>query len=406
VSNTKNSAVVLCAGPDEEKLLRGSLGDVLDIVATESDPALSAKVVQDLSPDIVLVYLDVHIVAALEAVKEITAEGTQNIIVISRERDADDVLQAMRAGAKDFAYLNGDNNDLLRAVKGIAKEKKLEDNRGGKLAERGGEVVAIFSCKGGSGATTIATNLCGALLGDGSDAQRIVLLDLDFQMGDVTVFLDMVSSYNWRELIRNTHRLDEKLLEQSLSTHPCGLRVVAQTDSPEEADEIDAEGVVNAIKLLRLHHDFVVLDGLRDFREISLAALDSADKILLTMTQDVPALKNANRCLALFKRLGYGEDRVRLIVNRFNRKSDLTLDAITDALQYPVHGSVSNDFPTVIDAINKGSLLTRSAPRAAVTKDYHALVDVVGGGSKKKQAGRSSGRAARNSGFLGLWGRK
>jgi pilus assembly protein CpaE len=398
VSSTKNSAVVLCAGPDEEELLRGFLGDVLEIVAAEPDSYLAANVVQERSPDIVLVYLDNHINKALEAVREICAAGTQNIVVFSRERDADNVLQAMRAGAKDFAYLNDDGEDLLRAVKGIAKEKKLADTRGG-------EVVAIFSCKGGSGATTIATNLCGALLGDASDAQRIVLLDLDFQMGDVTVFLDMVSSYNWRELIRNTHRLDEKLLDQSLNKHSCGLRVVAQTDAPEEADEIDAEGVVKAIKLLRLHHDFVVLDGLRDFREISLAALDSADKILLTMTQDVPALKNANRCLALFKRLGYGEDRVRLIVNRFNRKSDLTLDAITDALQYPVHGSVSNDFPTVIDAINKGSLLTSSAPRAAVTKDYHALVDVVGGGSKMKGA-RSSKRAARNSGFLGRWGRK
>lgn len=395
MSSTKNSAVILCAGPEENEALRSSLGDFLEIVAAEPNPVLAAEVVQDRSPDIALVYLDKHIYGALEAVKEICAGGTQNIIVFSRERDADNVLQAMRAGAKDFAYLNDDSSDLLRAVKGIANEKKLSDNSGG-------EVVAIFSCKGGSGATTIATNLCGALMGDGSDAQRIVLLDLDFQMGDVTVFLDMVSRYNWRELIRNAHRLDEKLLEQSLSTHACGLRVVAQTDAPEEADDIDAEGVTKAIKLLRRHHDFVVLDGLRDFGEISLAALDCADKILLTMTQDVPALKNANRCLALFKRLGYGEDRVRLIVNRFNKRSDLTLDAITDALQYPVHGSVSNDFPTVVDAINKGSLLIRSAPRAVVTKDYEALVHVVGGASKKNE----SGRAPKNSGFLGRWGRK
>jgi pilus assembly protein CpaE len=197
-------------------------------------------------------------------------------------------------------------------------------------------------------------------------------------MGDVLVFLDLASRYGFAEVLKNLHRLDEELLHRSLTEHATGLRVLAQSDQLEDADDLDARSVVRVISFLRQHYDYVVLDGLRDFSERALAALDLADKVALVMTQDIPALKNAGRCLALFRQLGYGPDKVKLTLNRYHKRGKLDLDSISDALGADVNGTVANDFPTVIGAINTGELLFKAAPRARVTRDIQALLPVFG----------------------------
>jgi len=246
-------------------------------------------------------------------------------------------------------------------------------------------VVAVFSVKGGSGATTIATNLAGSLLGRETGTPRsAVLCDLDFQMGDVLAFLDVVSRYSWKDLVQNFYRLDHDLLLQSLTVHPSGLRVLSQTDRPEDGDDIEVDVLMDAVTLLRRHFDFVIVDGLRDFRETSLAILDAADTVLVVATQDVPALKNANRSLSILKRLGYDRGTVRLVLNRYS-KEGVDRGAVADALGVEVSAVVSNDFPTVVRAINEGKLLDDLAPKARVTRDIAGLVSLVQGAPAEAQ---------------------
>jgi pilus assembly protein CpaE len=154
---------------------------------------------------------------------------------------------------------------------------------------------------------------------------------------------------------------------------------VAQSDVLEEAEEVKPASVGKVITFLRQHFDFIVVDGLRSFDELSLVALDLADRILLTFSQDIPALKNANRCLAIFRQLGYDNEKVKLVLNRYHKRGDLDLDSVADALGMAVEGTVSNDFPTAIKAVNEGSLLVDIAPRARITKDIRALMPMVRG---------------------------
>jgi pilus assembly protein CpaE len=289
--------------------------------------------------------------------------------MVSRDRDPDTILLAMRSGARDFAYLEGDDNDVRRAVTARPATPVA-------VQQRQSLVAAVFGCKGGSGATTIATNLGGALLAD-DNQRRVVILDLDAQLGDVLVFLDLASRYSWTDLLRNLPRLDDELVHRSLTAHASGLRVVAQGAELEDADRLDAAAVTQTIAFLRQHYDYVIVDGLRDFSETSLAALDAADRIALTMTQDVPALKNASRCIGVFRQLGYRADKLKLIVNRYHKRDKLDLDTIGDALGAAVDATVANDYPVVIRAINEGVLLVESAPHAAVTEDVRALLPAL-----------------------------
>jgi pilus assembly protein CpaE len=138
-----------------------------------------------------------------------------------------------------------------------------------------------------------------------------------------------------------------------------------------------ADDLGKIIDFLKQHFDFIVIDGPRDFRDLALSALDRSDYIVCTMTQDVPALKNANRCLQIFRRLGYPEEKVRLVINRYRGSGQLGTEAVADALGRKVDGIVANDFPAVIKAVNEGKLLLDVDPSSKVAKDVGALVGLV-----------------------------
>jgi pilus assembly protein CpaE len=373
----KSPSVVIIGAPEkEEAILRRQVSGMIEVIGSVEDPARGLELVRKDTPNIALLYLDQAPADILSTASKIAQLNGCTPVIVSRDRDPDNILLAMRSGAKDYAYLEDDGVDVRRVLLNLSLTPQEEV----ETTQRRGLVVVVFSCKGGSGATTIAANLAGALVPDGQDRRgQVVLLDMDMQMGDVLAFLDLSSRYTWRDLSNNLHRLDEDLLFQSLTVHPHGLNIVAQSDVLEEAEDLDPKSVGKVISFLRRHFEFIVIDGLRNFSELSLIALDMADKILLTMTQDIPALKNANRCIAIFKQLGYDKEKVKLILNRFHKRGDLDADAVEDALGMPVEGTVANDFPTVIKAVNEGSLLVRVAPRGRVTRDIRALVPIIRG---------------------------
>jgi pilus assembly protein CpaE len=368
IQNQKQPIIVVGTRDLEDVILRRQLDPVAKLIVFVADPQKALEVIRARPPALAILFMDHEREAVLALARQLVIEGVPSVMV-SRDRDPDTILLAMRSGARDFAYLEGDDTDVRRAVTALAATPVA-------VSQRQSIVVAVFGCKGGSGATTIATNLGGALLAN-DNQRRVVILDLDAQLGDVLVFLDLASHYSWTDLLRNLPRLDDDLVHRSLTAHASGLRVVAQGAELEDADRLDAAAVTQTIEFLRQHYDYVIVDGLRDFRETSLAALDAADRIALVMTQDVPALKNASRCIGVFHRLGYRADKLKLIINRYHKRDKLDLDTISDALGAAVDATVANDYPVVSRAINEGVLLAESEPHAAVTEDVRALLPAL-----------------------------
>jgi pilus assembly protein CpaE len=361
--------IIIGAAPPEETLIRRQLEGVAEVLGAEPDPGQALPRVRQAGNSIAVLCLDRDRDAMLTLAKVLSRSNGSAPIMVSRERDSETILTAMRAGARDFAYLDEKEQDVRRAVLNLGELTEPEEATGGKM-------IAVFGGKGGCGATTLATNVGGAILAENADA-RVVLVDLDLQMGDVLVFLDLASRYGFFDILRNLHRLDEDLVHRSLTAHTCGLRVLAQGDQLEEAEELGGDNAGAVLSFLKRHYDYVIVDGLRDFREVALVALDGADRIALTMTPDVPALKNAYRCLGLFKQLGYGPEKVKLVLNRLHKKG-LDLGAAADALGRSIDATVANDFPTVSGAIDRGELLSDYAPRARVTRDVQSILPTLG----------------------------
>lgn len=391
-----NHSAVIVGAREEEANIRQQLEGLAVVLAAEPDSAKGLNVIREREPTIAILFLDHDADGVLSIAKQIGQSGICSVIVVSKSREPDDILLAMRSGVRDYAFLEDqDNGDIRRAIEGLVPVQPSDVAPPPDHCK----VIAVFSAKGGSGATTIASNLAGALLTCGTIAgekkRKVALLDFDLEMGDTLVFLDTECRFGYSELIKNKHRLDSDLLYRSLTLHSSGISVLSQSDRFENAADISGAEMIDVVGFLRQHFDFIVIDGLRDFREISLVALDSAETIILTMTQDIPALKNADRCLRVFKRLGYSDKKTKLILNRYRNSNQLNPDSISDALGKPVDGTVANDFPTVIKAINKGQLLVDSAPGSRVTRDLTALADLFSEGLSDKKSKRFS-----------LWGRQ
>lgn len=374
----RTTVMVVGADAAVEENLRRALQGMAQVVSSPIRPEQVAEEYRRIRPGVVLVAVSPQTPQNFAYIYNVTAAGGA-VIVVSQSKDSDLILRAMRSGAREFV-LESDADEIQMAVR--AQSVGVE-------AQADGTVLSVFTAKGGVGATTIATNLAGALQRKGL---RVCLLDIDLYLGDVVSFLDITGNTSISELLSNLPRLDRDLLEQSITKHASGIAVLAQSGRMEESEHIKAADITRLIGVLRKHYDAVVVDGARGFDEISLAALDASQVLMMVLTQDVPAVRNTQRSLEIFGRLGYDPSKIKLVLNRYQKSSKITLEVVADTLKIPVAHTISNDFVSIIDAINRGVLLVDAAPRARLTQDIVDLAPVV--------LGQGQVDKARPKGFL------
>jgi pilus assembly protein CpaE len=387
---------LLLLGANEvlETDLRTALKDSCRMFPTDAAPHLLADEYRRRQAGALVVVLDPTLEATdvsqrFTAIANVTAAGGV-VIVVSPSKDPELILRAMRAGAREF-LVETDHDGLIQAIRSQAHGPLLTG------AGSSGSVVTVFGAKGGVGTTTIAANLAGALQASG---QRVCLLDLNFHLGDVLSFMDLPGSYSITDLVANMARLDDDLLRSSMTHHRSGVDVLAQCGKMEEAEHIGVADVVALVAFLRRHYDRVVIDGVRGFDEMSLAALDESQYVLVVLTQDVPAVRNGLRCLEMFKRLSYDETKVRVVLNRYQKGSRISPEVVSETLHRPIAHTLDNDFASVIDAINRGLLLKDAVPRAKLTRDIQDLLPLISSSTSE------SASTERRSFLAGLFGRK
>ncbi len=359
---------VLIVGADAtvEGHLRRALQGMAQVITSTVRPEQVADEVRRVRPGVVLVAVSAQLPQNFGYIYNVTAAGGI-VVVVSQSKDSDLILRAMRSGAREFV-VDTDIEEIQMAVRAQAKNAEPSEE---------GAIITVFPAKGGMGATSIAVNLAGAMQRKGL---RVCLIDLDLHLGDVPSFMDITSNTSISEILSNLARLDRDLLETSITKHSSGVAVLAQSGSMEDSEHITAADLSKLLLVLKKHYDRVIIDGVRGFDEVALAALDVSQVLLMVMTQDVPAIRNGQRCLEMFGRLGYDQQKVKLILNRYQKASRITLDVIAETLKVPVSHTLANDFLSLIDSINRGVLLVDAAPRSKLTQDINDLVPIVAGG--------------------------
>jgi pilus assembly protein CpaE len=368
--------LLVAVSPELEASLGVAIGRPQSILATP-DLGVARAALGRGKPAVAVVGLAQHPPTdALELVRELSARGVA-VVILGACKDPDLILATLRAGAREF-LVAGEERQLERTVQSLLEASG---------AVRLGTITAVLPAKGGMGATILATHLGGALHRSG---KRACVVDLDLELGDVLTFLDMAGTYTLGDVASNMRRLDRDLLDSSVPRHKSGLYVLSQSEKVTEADRVNPETISQVLRFLRHHYDHLVLDGLRDFGDLPLAALDLADRILLVVTQEVPAVRNAQRRAEYLRQLGFDVGRILVVVNRYQKSSSITPSVIEETVHLPVVATIGNDFQSLMRAVNQGVLVWDESRRSAVARDVEGLAQRLAGAPAPAAAARTS----------------
>jgi pilus assembly protein CpaE len=181
---------------------------------------------------------------------------------------------------------------------------------------------------------------------------RSLLADLDGLSGTVPFLLKLKHGYSYLDALSNSASLDAELWK-SLVTSAGGVDVILSPDNP--VDSFGAAGdPAPLFDYARQVYDWVIVDTGGAFGEWNVALTKSTDTLLMVTTNELPALHAAQRALAYLARHGVHRDRVRVVLNRFQRNLGLEPAEIETALGVAVFETVPDDSDAVLKALMEG----------------------------------------------------
>ena len=258
------------------------------------------------SPEAILVHGQVSDEEGLWLIQEVITSLPRAAVIVLVDREQMDFVQrALLAGARGFLLQPFTDTELRESIRRI---HRLEAERLSRLtlhtveeeAPRG-EILTVFSPKGGVGRTTIACNLAVALQQAG---RKVALMDGSLQFGDVPVVLNIHTRANVTSLVRHVEDIDPDLLMEILAPHSSGIRVLLGPSRLEDADAIHPQAMGAILSALQQQFDYVVIDTWPFLNDVTLTTLDMADQILLVVTPELPALREVRLFLELGDDLG------------------------------------------------------------------------------------------------------
>jgi pilus assembly protein CpaE len=246
-----------------------------------------------------------------------------------------------------------------------------------------GKIYTFIGTKGGVGTTTLAVNFASVL------AQRkrsTVAIDLDWIGNDVAMQLGAAPQYTLMEVAENLERMDQALFEGFVTRDPLGFFLVGPPEALDQHGHFSDHMFRDFATFLVEKYDAVVIDGGRAIsNEVVLAAAQVSAAIFLVVDQEFPSIRNAQRYIAFLMRMGFNQDQIKVVVNRYSKKvtaNMATIEQISQTLNQPVFYGIPNS-PAVIASINKARPFVANREQAGdLDRVFRAFVDKAAGKNK------------------------
>jgi pilus assembly protein CpaE len=282
------------------------------------------------------------------------AHPHMGILVSGPELSQGQLLEAMRAGVSEVVDRTAEGAELVESLDRMVRRLGWVEEHGSGSTD--GRILTFFSPKGGTGCTTVATNV-------GVELHRItgkktLLVDLDLELGEIASFMGVKPKFHLVDLLKNFHRMDDDLLLSYIERHESGVHVLSAPFEPEVGQAVTAEDISAILAYLRKRYDYVIVDTSKSIAPPALAALRPADQIFLITNLDLCSLRNFQRTLPILRDIAGSEgQRLRVIVNRYVKNGLLSLKDLESTVGLPVHRTLSNDYQSVIESLTTGKLL-------------------------------------------------
>ena len=270
------------------------------------------------------------------------------------------IARALDNGIADVLMPPYDSGTILFAL-----EKALRIRNREQAEDASGTVIAVFSPKGGTGKSAVASNLATSLAR--RRRRRTLLVDLDLQFGDAAIMLGSVPTRTIAELARSSAPVDAEELGVYVERHTSSLDILAAPLLPEEAELIDGDAVRAVLELVQSVYDVVVIDTAPFFDQQALASIDVTDYLLVVCTPDIPTVKNVRLALATLEMLSFPDEKLRVVLNRSGEAGGLSVDEVTRGLGRAVDVVLPFDV-LVPQGINRGVPAVLASERAPFAK--------------------------------------
>jgi pilus assembly protein CpaE len=349
---------------------------------------------QELDPDVVLMDINMPDIDGITATETIQQKSPQiQVIILSVQGDQNYMRRAMLAGARDFLTKPPMGDELISAVRRAGEMSRIERSKSaqariassvagnstapavGNLGLSNGKIVTVYSPKGGTGCTTIAVNLAIALHNEDT---RVVLVDGNLQFGDIAIFVNEQGRNTILELAPRVAELDPDIVEDIMIKHEAsGIRILAAPQRPEQAEKVSADQFSKVLNYLRQLYAYVVVDTAHILSDITLAAIDVSDAIVLVTTQDIPAIKNARLFLELLQTMGVEREHIVFTMNKFDKRIAITPEKISENLKQEIKAVIPLDERVVIPSVNRGVPFMLDNKAQPVGRGIFSLAEAV-----------------------------
>lgn len=380
--------------------------DVVGIARTGKE---AIQVSQELNPDVVLMDInmpDMDGIAATEAIR--AKQPAVQVVILSVQSDQNYMRKAMLVGARDFLTKPPMGDELISAIRRAGEMARIEKSKSTQVQTVSvssnlsglsgfggskGKIIAVYSPKGGAGCTTLAVNL--ALTLNNSDT-RVALVDGNFQFGDVAVFINEQGKNTVLDLASRAEELDPEIVEEVMVKHAAsGLHILAAPSRPEQAEKISSAQFSRVLEYLSQMYAYVVVDTASLLTDVTLAIIDVSDVIVLVTTQDIPSIKNCRLFLDLLQTLGVERARILFVMNRYDKRINITPERIAENLKQEVALTIPLDEATATKAVNRGVPFVLDNKSQPVSRGVYLLAESVRGRVAAQEAGGEADRVAR-----------
>jgi pilus assembly protein CpaE len=341
--------------PNVQRLLQYTLNQEGYEVVAASDGAEGFRLWGAEDPslillDVMLPKLDGYQVAS-KIRQEEGSTGHVPIIMLTAEREVEQKVRGLRAGADDYLIKPFHPAELLARIKSLLARFAPRETLVGRPPL--GRVFTFYGAKGGVGTTTIAINAAIALhreLG-----RKVCLVDGNLQFGDHRVFLDLGLDRKSIVDIVSAPTIDVDLVRQVIVKHDSGVDLLLAPPSPETAELVTADHMPVILEHLRTLYDYVLVDVDKKLDDVNLGVIEAAETVFVVMTADLSCLKNVRLVLETIGHLGYEKSKVQLVLNRSNAFTGINVKNAEGALKRTIDHQIVNEYRGAISALNSGA---------------------------------------------------
>ena len=365
----------------------------VDVVGVARTGKEAIQLSQDLNPDVVLMDINMPDMDGISATEQIRAkQPAVQVVILSVQGDQNYMRRAMLAGARDFLTKPPMGDELISAIRragAMAQSERAKNtqvqvapvvgNMGSLVGYGGskGKIVTIYSPKGGAGCTTLAVNLALTLHNEDT---RVALVDGNLQFGDVAVFMNEQGKNTMIDLAPRAEELDPEIVEEVMLKHAAsGLHILAAPSRPEYAEKVSSGQFTRVLEYLRQMYSYVIVDTASFLTDATLAAIDVSDLVVLVTTQDIPSIKNCRLFLDLSQTLGIDRERILFVMNRFDKRINITPDRVTENLKQEVVSIIPLDEATATKAVNRGVPFVLDSKNQPAARGVFSLAESVRG---------------------------